>query len=92
MSFASDDEKVRKRPCSELQHNSWRRSRELLPIVYNTSVASFFSSSSHSPSSSSIHIVANLGRLLFVSSRAAFQLAPNLVLVLPMFFFLVVSP
>jgi hypothetical protein len=61
-------------------------------IIHSSSAASFFSSSSHSSSFSSIHTVANLGRLLFVASRAAFQLAPNLVLVLPKFFFVVVSP
>lgn len=55
-------------------------------ITHSFSAASFFSppsSSSHLPSSSTNHTVASLGRLLFIASRAAFQLAPNLILVLP---------
>lgn len=67
------------------QHHAWRRSsHELVAIIHSASAASFFSSPSH-PHSFFLHahFVANLGRLLFVASRAAFQLAPNLVLVLP---------
>lgn len=53
-------------------YNSQRQRRQLL--LFFISPTFLF----HHP-----HFVANLGRLLFVASRAAFQLAPNLVLVLP---------